>query len=863
MVNVGGRMHRFGLLLSMAAVIGPAAPAAAQAPEASARVHNLVAKMTLEEKLTLTQGGKDPSYRGQIGYVGGVPRLNIPEIRMTDGPVGVLNGYDMTALPQTIGLAATFDRDVAYRFGNVLGTDARSMRMDSVLAPEVDIARTADWGRNITTLGEDPYLSAQLGVPVTKAIQDAGVMAVIKHYTAYAQVFGVGGGLNAEPGMNFVVDDRTLHEIYLPAFEATLKGGASGVMASYNKINGDWSAQQPKTLSLLRDEFKWNGFVVSDWHGNHSTSSIAAGLDMEMPANGPVVAVGKEAPFWGATLKAAIQSGQVPPQALDRAVTHILTQMDRIGMLDGRRIPPPAKLDIMVGAKVGYEVATEAAVLLRNQGALPLSQQSLGSLGLIGPTARQLAVGPGTARSEGVPSRIRSPLESLKAAAPDAKIAFAIGDDLEGVAIPVSALISDDGKPGLTRSSRDGVGPTVDAMVDFTGENALERGRSYTWSGTIRPSETGEYMIMSQSWGGAANLYVDDELKTGSARLAFGIGTPKRWSSLVPTTDNLDNGQAILRLEAGKSYKVRLVVEGEPYERVQVRLAWVTPAMRQKNIADAVDLAKRVDTPIVFAWARGGESFDPEMNLSLPRGQDALIAAVAEVNPNTIVVLNTGNPVSMPWRNKVKAILEMWYPGQEGGPATADLLLGKVNPSGHLPITFPSKATDTPALAPGHPERFHGVDGRIVFSEGIFVGYRWYDQNNIEPIYPFGYGLSYTSFTYSNLRVRRSRGGIDVGFDVRNSGAREGADVPQLYVGAPDRPPVPMAPKVLAGFERVTLQPGQTKHVSLHIDPRQLSYWSTERKGWLVAGGRRPVMIGASSRDIRLRGSVDVASANR
>jgi beta-glucosidase len=280
--------------------------------------------------------------------------------------------------------------------------------------------------------------------------------------------------------------------------------------------------------------------------------------------------------------------------------------------------------------------------------------------------------------------------------------------------------------------------------------------------------------------------------------------------------------------------------------------------MRADNISAAATAAKSAGTVVVFAWARSGEFDDPDLALRLPNDQDAMIGAIADANPNTIVVLNSSSPHDMPWRDKVKAILYMWFPGQEGGAATADVLLGKENPGGRLPMTFPARAGDVAALDPAHPERYRGADKRVTYSEGIFHGYRHFDENHITPLHAFGYGLSYTTFAYSNLRSRATGDAHEVSFTVRNTGKRRGADVPQLYLGRPAQPPVPMAPQTLVGFERIELDPGESRTVRVRIEPRQLSYWASDDDRWAVAGGRRPIYVGASSRDIKLTGGIDV-----
>jgi beta-glucosidase len=856
--TIGAR--RSGLLTLVILILGAEAPqcGAAQPSHPSSRVSALLAQLTQDEKLGLTQGGKDPSYLGQAGYIAGVPRLAIPSLRFADGPVGVLNGYETTALPQAIALAATFDPVLARQYGVVLGREARATNMDVVLGPMVNIARIPNWGRNITSFGEDPFLTSEMVKPEIEGIQAQGVMATTKHFVANNQSDNAGGGLNNLPGFDFIVDQRTLHEIYLPAFEAAVKAGTASMMAAYNHINGPWNAHSAPTLTgILREQWGWTGFVMSDWHANHASGSIEAGLDLEMPGIGPVQLIGREEPYWGAKLKAEIQAGKVRQGALDQAVGRILTQMEIFGFLDGTRVAAPLGVDVEQDAAVARKIATDGAVLLKNDGILPLSDTNASRIALIGPTAGQIAVGPGAGRSEGVASRLISPLDALKHTW-GAPVAYAVGDDLTGVAIPTEAFRTSAGAPGLTRTPCDGASNTTDAAVDFTGAKALPAGRCYRWTGSLQVPTTGEYLLATQSWGGSTGLLLSGQLQATSARLAFGNGVPRRLSSLLPTTDGLDNGQVIVKLEAGKSYPIELDAQAESYSLLQVRLAWITPQMRQSNRAAAASAAKAAAIAVVFVWARGGEGFDSSQNLSLPNDQDALIDAVVAANPNTIVVLNTGDPVAMPWRNKVRAILEMWFPGQEGGWATADLLSGRANPAGRLPISFPQRGTDTPALAPGHPERSSGVDQKIIYSEGIFVGYRHYDESRIKAMFPFGFGLSYTKFDYSKLHVSAVPGGAQLSFTVRNVGPKRGIETPQVYVGRPRTAPVAMARKVLAGFQRLELDPLEAKTVTMRIDARQMSYWSVDRHAWATPPGARAIYVASGVDDVKLTGSLDM-----
>ncbi len=793
--------------------------------------------MTLEEKISLLHGARDPRLLGQAGYWPGLPQLGIPALRLADGPPGVNVTKTATALPAPAGLAATFDREAARLYGVVLGRDAKALEQDILLAPHINIVRDPLFRRNHTTLSEDPFLNAQLGVALVEGIQSQGVMAQVKHFAAY------------NGSDDIVIDERTLHEIYLPAFEAAVKAGVASVMCSYSKVNGVWACEHEDLLNgVLRGRWGFEGFVTSDWGAVHNPLAVLHGLDLEMPGR-PIALRG--GPVLREGLKPLVESGAVPVSAIDQAVTRILGQMDRFGLL--RRKPPkrPKSIDVEADARIIRQVAEQGAVLLRNEGGiLPLAAGDLASLAVIGPTGGQLAAGFLGERGAGFESRMVAPLEALRRSAPKARIAYSVGCDLTGVPIP---------------------GPLVPAIGPDDG---------YSWKGTLNVPVDGEYTFMVQTGGakgadGGGSITIDGNPIVRSGAQWGGSVVVKKWSSLLPTTDGRDNARATLHMAAG-AHQMELTASSTGTSPLNVRFAWMTPQLRQTNVAAAVAAAKVARAVVVFAWNGMGNSF------SLPEDQDELIEKVASVNPRTVVVLNAGGPVAMPWRDRVQAILEMWYPGQEGGWATANLLLGRVNPSGRLPVTFPTRLEDAPARAPGNPERmgvpalpggagvlFTDLLGKLLgaaaggretftatYSEGLAVGYRWYDAQDIRPLYPFGHGLSYTRFEYSNLMVRRSGDGIDVGFTVTNTGSRAGAEVAQVYLGPSENTPVEMMPKSLAGFERIELAAGRRKAVSMHIGPRALSYWSVQKHDWVMADGNREVFVGASSRDIRLKGSI-------
>ncbi|QYC41166.1 Thermostable beta-glucosidase B [Nonomuraea coxensis DSM 45129] len=897
------------LLAGLGAVVACAGPAWAEPVPARAgvrrsRVDALLRELTLQEKIALLHGAADPASRGQAGYVPGVPRLGIPELRLTDGPAGIRHARTntqtatqtatqttaraeaqtagqaaaqaegpaaaqhegraegrATALPAPVALAATFAPDLARRYGATLGREGRALGMDVILAPMVNVVRAPQAGRNFETLGEDPLLAAALAAAEVRGIQGEGAIATVKHYAA-------NNFENERQTVDVRVDERTLREIYLPAFEAAVAAGAGAVMAAYPRVNGRYCAENRHLLTeVLREDWRFSGWVMSDWGGTRSgVPSIEAGLDMEMPSG---------ARFAG--LAGAVASGRLAESVVDRSVRRILLQLDRFGLLGeprneltseltdgqpgaltdghrggltgghrgglagGGRARPV--LDGAAGAAAAREVALAGAVLLRNErGLLPLARADLADLAVIGPTAATpLAGGGGSARV--LRAGTESPFAALRRrAGGDARVLFATGVDLDGVPVPASAL-------SLTRTGRGGGQETV-TRVDHTGAAALPAGSSWTWTGTITAPVTGDYDLRVQgagappSAGGAITLTVDGT-RIGAVEALLGGN-----SSLIATADGLTNAGAVVRLEGGRPTPLRISATGVAGTPLEVRLAWVTPARRQEARDAAADLARGARAAVVFAFDEGTEGAD-RTSLALPKEQDALIAAVAAANPRTAVVLNTGHPVLMPWLADVPAVLQMWYPGQEGADATAALLLGAACPGGKLPVTFPARAEDGPATA---PERRPG--GTAVYGEGVFVGYRHYDARRIEPLFPFGHGLSYTRFAYAGLSVRPSGDGLRVAFTVANVGRREGVEVAQVYVTPPADPPVPMPPRVLAAFARVRLAPGERRRVTVTVPGRVLRHW--DGAGWALAAGRRAVQVGSSSRDLRLRREVTV-----
>jgi beta-glucosidase len=401
----------------------------------------------------------------------------------------------------------------------------------------------------------------------------------------------------------------------------------------------------------------------------------------------------------------------------------------------------------------------------------------------------------------------------------------------------------------------------VDAIVDFTKKsgNPLPANAEAKWTGTLTVPSAGLYWIYLQLLGAAGSVSIDGKKVTGANGMRGGVHGDTVLGGkdgLMPTTDGLDNLRAAVDLTAG-AHAVTVTVEGDTSnEPEQIRLAWMTPEQRKTDHEAAIAAAKSAKTAVVFAWTRGRPDF------ALPGDQDKLIEEIAAVNPNTIVVLNVSQPVALPWLDRVKAVLQMWWPGDEGGWATANILLGKANPAGRLPFTWGKRLQDYAANDPAHPERSaKGVNGATTFSEGVNVGYRWFDKQKTAPLFPFGFGLSYAKFEYSGLKVvPAGDGGLDVSFQVKNAGGIAGDEVPQVYLGAPEQRPkgVDFAVRALAAFDRVHLDAGQSQSVSLHVPLRRLESWSGDEKKWIKPTGPREVLVGGSSRDLPLSAKVTI-----
>ncbi|MEW6200619.1 MAG: glycoside hydrolase family 3 C-terminal domain-containing protein [bacterium] len=798
------------------------------------RVEDLLGRMTLEEKINMVSG--DPA----TGF-STLPneRLGIPKFTMSDGPHGVRWGIS-TCFPTSVTMASTWNEALIEQVGVALGREALAKGRNVLLGPCINIHRVPMGGRNFESFAEDPYLVSRMAVNYIKGVQSQGVVATPKHYAANNQ--------EKERGtISVEIDDRTLREIYLPHFKAAItEAGAWSIMAAYNRVNGTYNAEHKYLLTdILKGEWGFKGFAMSDWGAVHSTVETAlSGLDLEMPTGA----------YTSDKLLKAVKDGQAPESVVDDKVRRILRAMITTGLFDGKIKIDKKWENSPEHRATALEVAREGIVLLKNEGGvLPLDRSKVHSIAVIGPNANiGRAGGGGSSYVTSLP--IISPLDGIrKAAGSKVDVRFAMGCDIQ-LSVDFENIPSEhlsptggkEGEHGLLAEYFTGVnleGAPVVSRVEkdiFYSWGASEpvpglthENFSARWSGTLIPPISGTYKLSIVS-NGVSYLFINDKLKINN--WVYGESGGKSVS---------------MELEAGKPYKIRFEYLGTG-GRAQAKIGWMLPG--QNSITGATKIAAESDVAVVFAGIDSsieGEGHD-RTDIELPGLQNDLIEAVTAANPKTIVVLINGTPLIMKhWIDKVPAIVEAWYPGQEGGRAIAEILFGDVNPSGKLPVTLPNSWEESPAYG-----NYPGVDGKVYYKEGIFVGYRYYDKNDIKPVYPFGHGLSYTTFDYTDLNITPDKMGsdqetVEVSLEVKNTGKRAGKEVVQLYVrdvqASVERPV-----RELKGFRKIQLEPGESKRVVFEIDRTALSFYDVNKRQWVAEPGEFDIQIGSSSRDTRL-----------
>ena len=823
------------LCVSVILALMATAVAASDDSEIESRVEAILGKMSVEEKIDLV-GGVD------FFYLQGVPRLGVPRLRMMDGPMGVRNDGPATAFGGGIALAATWNTDLLRRAGVEFGRDTRAKGGHFLLAPGVNIYRAPVAARNFEYFGEDPFLAARLAVSFIEGVQSQGVAATIKHFVANNSEFD-------RNNTDSVVDERTLREIYLPAFEAAVKEARVGaIMDGYNLTNGLYMSQHRYlNVDLVKQEWGFDGVIMSDWISTYDAIGAAnGGLDIEMPSG---------AHLNRANLLPALESGEVSMATLDDKVRRILRIAARFGWLDREQRDTSIPRYNTAAREVALQGAREGIVLLRNEnGALPLDRGRVDSILVVGPNAHPAVTG-GGGSSKVEPFKAVSILEGMvETASDDLRVYYATGIATldEMVSRTGFRTMADDGAPGLHAEyfatgdlSGDPVLTRVEPRIAIgsgPGASAYPEGTlSERWTGFYIAEREGTYDFFvpaSGDGGGFYRLYLDGELVLDNWSLNRAI--------VDYVTLELDSGAHEIVFEHHGRQKW-------PGARLQLGIS----RHGDRVDADALEMAARVDAVVVAAgFDASTESEGADRTFRLPPGQDELIRAVAAANDRTVVVMTSGGAVEMTdWLDRVPALLQAWFPGQEGGTAIAEILLGDVNPSGRLPATFERRWEDNPAYDHYYPEP--GTQ-RIPYKEGEFVGYRGFEHAGITPLFPFGHGLSYTTFEYGDLEItpRMTRdGNVEVSLNVTNTGDRAGAEVVQVYV-ADTHSAVPRPPKELKGFARVRLEPGETRRVTIKLDRRSFAYYDTGRNGWAVAPGVFGVLVGRSSTAIELRGDV-------
>jgi beta-glucosidase len=805
------------------------------------RIDQLLSEMTLEEKVSILSGE-------DFWSVPAIERLGIGKLRVTDGPNGargggsLIGGVKSASFPVGIALGATWDVPLVKEIGAALADEVKSKGAHMLLAPTVNIHRSVTNGRNFECYSEDPILSAELAVGYISGLQGHGIGATIKHFAGNESEI-------ERTTISSEIGERALREIYLIPFEHAVKrAGTWGVMSSYNRLNGTYTSEHNWLLStVLRGEWGYDGIVMSDWFGSHSTApTVNAGLDLEMP--GPARDRGQK-------LIDAVHAGEVSLETLDQRVRAMLRLMERVGSLDDHRPHQERADDRPEHRALIRRAGAASTVMLKNEGVLPLAGE--GTLAVIGPNAKTAQIMGGGSAQINAHYRI-SPWEGLVSALGEDRLSYAAGctnhrfepvlrGDFKVEYFDNQTLA---GEP-VHMDSQD------EAQAFWIGHVAQGKVDPLRFSarihGTFTPEASGSHRVGIYS-AGFAKVFVDGKLVADA------------WTNWTKGRTFFEEGcdevVGLVNLEAGHAHEV--VIEFATKDFATLGLAafacGIGRPLGDEAIAEAVVAARAAETAVVFI-GRNGE-WDTEgsdlQGIVLPGRQNELVEAVAAANPRTIVVLQTGGPVEMPWAGKVAAILEAWYPGQEAGNAIADVLTGAAEPGGRLPQTFPVRWSDNPAHSQDR-EVYPGLEGKVRYEEGIFVGYRHYDRVGMTPLYPFGFGLGYTSFALSDLAVDDSRfesdGKLVVSLTAANTGDRAGSTVVQLYV-TDDKSTEPRPAKELKAFEKVHLGPGESRSVSFALDARAFAWYREAARHWLVEAGSFTIRVGQSSADLPLSASV-------
>ncbi len=799
------------------------------------RIEELIRKMTLDEKISMLAGA-------DLWYSIRLPRLRIPAFKVTDGPNGSRGaqggmGPSSVCTPVGIALGATWNIKLVEKVGEVLGDEVKQKGAHILLGPTVNIHRSPIAGRNFECYSEDPFLSGELATAIIKGIQSKGVGACIKHFVCNEQEF-------ERNSISSEVDERPLHEIYFEPFRKAISGAKPwAVMSSYNRVRGVFASENDYTLkTILKDEWAFDGIVMSDWYGTYTDNVPAGGLDLEMP--GPARCMSSD------NVKQALASGKLPEAALNDKIRRLLLVIEKAGLFENPELGGERGEDKPEHRKIIRQAAQEAIVLLKNENnILPLEGGK--SIAVIGENARWTQI-LGGGSSMVVPHYVISPLEGIRSrAAGEARVKYAPGCFIHRTLPPpdFDTLSTSNGDCGLFVEVFDN--------LDFSGEPAFtqtNKNVQFGWfsqsvpnvdqtrfavrlSGFFTPKESGLHTF-GLSTIGRGRLYIQDKEVIDN------------WTVATPYVEKTIE----LQMTAGQSYSVKVEYNwvGNPMWR-SLSLGHMPP-QAEDMAAEARELARSSDVVIFVVgltpeWE--AEGFD-RVDMKLPGTQNQLIEQIAAINPNIVVVLNSGSPIEMPWLDKVRGVVQLWYNSQEQGNALADILFGDASPSGKLPITFPKRLQDNPSFI-----NFPGEGGKVTYGEGLFVGYRYYDKKGIEPLFPFGFGLSYTSFEYSNLQLKPEEfnitEGLTVSLDVRNVGNRPGKETIQIYV-RDVRSSLIRPEKELKAFVKVFLRPGERTTVTVQLDKEAFWFYDATQGAWITQPGEFEILAGASAQDIRLTG---------
>ena len=851
--------------LALSSLLGAASQAAAQVapadfnrkldPAVEGRVAALLGQMTLDEKIDLI-GGQNPFRMHAI------PRLGIPSFQMADGPVGAHIPAPTIAYAGGIGLAASWNRQLAHQIGEQLGRDARSRGANFLLGPGVNIYRAPMNGRNFEYFGEDPFLSSAMAVGYIQGVQSEGVSATVKHFLGNNSEFG-------RHTTNSVIDERALREIYEQPFEAAVKQGHVGaIMDAYNLTNGAHMTQNSRlNVEVVKAQWGFPGVIMSDWNAVYDTdAAFNGGLDLEMPFS---------MYFSREKVHAALDSGQVTTATLDDKVRRILRVAVAFGWLDRPQFDPTIPRYNLQGKAVSREAVLEGTVLLtNNQNTLPLSKAQVHRLALIGPNAA-LTQTTGGGSGEVVSFAPTSLLVGLSN-----KLAGTV-DVLYSRGLYTAVQLA-----RLTRFFTDADGKTAGVNHEFFDNGTLQGtpaetnvDQAMTLAGTTR-REPEEQEVLALNSTLSTSIYSQkptSDRYTGfynadaDGEHLFFVQTERPFRMLVDGKTVFDNvaipkqilSQARLQLTKGEHKVVLELLGGGRTGGLRFSLLVGIAPVSTLVDPQTLEIARQADAVVLsVGFNNSSETEGGDRGFDLPLGQDELIQQIAALDKKTgkktIVVLNAGGSVHVtPWKDKVDALLQAWYPGEDGGTAVAELLFGEANPSGHLPISWEKELTDNPSYENYYPQP---GSNQINYREGIYVGYRGYDHLHRAPLFPFGYGLSYTTFAYSGLTVTtRAPGTETVGFTVKNTGSVAGATVAQVYVGArssmTDRPD-----KELKGFERILLQPGESRAVTIDLKPRDLSFFNVKTNDWEVEAGDYSIRVGDRSDQLPLTQQIKIGT---